>query len=56
LIRRRATSVSGEVALDDGTTREIDERTMLAPLERALRSLSWSTIAFATALALTRLT
>ena len=56
LIRRRATSISGEVALDDGTTREINERTMLAPLERALRALSWSTIAFATALALTRLT
>ena len=56
LIRRRATSVTGELTLDDGTTHEIDERAMLAPLERALRALSWSTVAFATALALTRLT
>jgi hypothetical protein len=56
LVRRRVTSVEGSVTLDDGTTRTIDEHALLAPLERALRSLSWSTAAFATALAIARLT
>ena len=55
-IRRRATSVTGAITFDDGTVEAIDERVMLVPLERALQSLSWSTVAFATALALARLT
>ncbi len=56
LIRRRATSVEGSLTLDDGTVRVIDEHALLAPLERALRSLSWSVVAFAAALAIARLT
>jgi len=56
LVRRRATSVDGAITLDDGTVRAIDARMLLAPLERALRSLSWSSVAFATALAVARLT
>lgn len=56
LVRRRAAHVEGSVTLDDGTTRAITDRSLLAPLERALRSLSWSIVAFATALAIARLT
>ncbi len=56
LVRRRARSVEGTITLDDGTVRQLDEHVLLAPLERALRSLSWSAIAFAAALAVARLT
>jgi hypothetical protein len=56
LVRRRATDVKGALTLDDGTIRAIDVPALLAPLERALRSLSWSTVAFATAFAIARLT
>jgi hypothetical protein len=56
LLRRRAANVEGALTLDDGTIRAIDEKTLLAPLERALRSMSWSVVAFATALAIARLT
>jgi hypothetical protein len=56
LVRRRAAHVEGSVTLDDGTTRAITDRSLLAPLERALGSLSWSIVAFATALAIARLT
>lgn len=55
LVRRRATSVEGTLTLDDGTIQPIDEHTLLAPLERALRSLSWSVVAFAIAFAIARL-
>lgn len=56
LVRRRATRVEGSITLDDGTIRSITQPALLVPLERALRSLSWSTVAFATALAVARLT
>ena len=56
LVRRRTTTVEGSLTLDDGTIRTIDAHALLAPLERALRALSWSTVAFATALAIARLT
>jgi hypothetical protein len=55
-IRRRTTRVEGTLTLDDGTTRAIDEQMLLAPLERALRSLSWACVALALALAIARLT
>jgi hypothetical protein len=55
-VRRRTTRVEGTLTLDDGTTRPIDEQMLLAPLERALRSLSWACVALALALALARLT
>jgi hypothetical protein len=55
-IRRHVTDVDGALDLDDGTLRPLDEGTLLAPLERALRSLSWATVALATALATARLT
>jgi hypothetical protein len=56
LIRRHVTHVDGAVGLDDGTVRQLDEATLLAPLEGALRWLSWSTVAFALALAIARVT
>jgi hypothetical protein len=56
LIRRHVTGVHGTLDLDDGTLRQLDEGTLLAPLERALRCLSWATVALATALVTSRLT
>ncbi len=56
LIRRHVTHVDGALTLDDGTLRQLDEDTLLAPLERALRWLSWATVALALALVIARLT
>ncbi|HEY4398061.1 MAG TPA: hypothetical protein VGO28_10345 [Acidimicrobiia bacterium] len=56
LIRRHVTGVNGALSLDDGTLRQLDEDTLLAPLERALRWLSWSVVALALALVVARLT
>ena len=56
LIRRHVTRVEGSVHLDDGTLRQLDSANLLAPLEGALRWLSWSTVALALALAIARLT
>jgi hypothetical protein len=56
LIRRHVTRVDGALTLDDGTLRQLDEAALLAPLERALRWLSWATVALAIALATARLT
>jgi hypothetical protein len=55
-IRRRVHRVDGSFTLEDGTVQPLDAETLLVPLERALRALSWATIALATALALVRLT
>ena len=53
-LRRRAASVSGRVTMHDGSVQELDERVLLQPLERALRSLSWAMVALAVALAAAR--
>jgi hypothetical protein len=55
LVRRRATRVEGHLTLRDGQVVPIDERTLLAPLEAALRALSWAVVLLAAALAVTRL-
>ncbi|MGH9034920.1 MAG: hypothetical protein ACRD0O_04085 [Acidimicrobiia bacterium] len=55
LLRRRVTAVEGSMTMEDGTVRRIDDRTMLAPIEQALRALSWSMVALAAALAAARL-
>jgi hypothetical protein len=55
-IRRHVTHVDGAITLDDGTIRQLDEGTLLAPLERALHWCSWATVALAIALATARLT
>lgn len=56
LIRRRVQKVEGALAMADGSTRPLDEPTLLGPLERALRSLSWGMVALAVALAVARFT
>ena len=56
MVRRRSRRVEGTIVLDDGSVEPITELSLLAPLERALRSLSWAMVAFAAALAVTRLT
>jgi hypothetical protein len=55
LIRRRVTSVEGHLTLQASDLVPIDGRTLLAPLERALRALSWAVVLLATALAVARL-
>ncbi len=56
LIRRRSTAVGGHITLASGEVLPIDQRTLLAPLERALHAMSWAIVLLATALAVARLT
>jgi hypothetical protein len=53
-LRRRAASVGGRVTMHDGSVLDLDERVLLQPLERALRSLSWAMVALALGLAAAR--
>ena len=46
----------GTLTTADGAESEIDERFVLAPLERALRAMSVAVVMTATAFALARLT
>lgn len=55
-LRRSVTAVHGSLTLADGGETAIDERLLLAPLERALRAMSWAIVVLATGLALARLT
>jgi hypothetical protein len=55
-IRRRTTSIEGRQVLADGSVVLISERSMLAPLERALRSLCWASVTLALALLYLRFT
>lgn len=54
-LRRAATAVEGTMVLSDGTATVIDRPALLAPLERALRTMSWAVAALATALAIARM-
>jgi hypothetical protein len=56
MLRRRTLEVTGTLTTTEGTARGIDRPALLAPLERALNALSASTVLFATALAISRLT
>jgi hypothetical protein len=56
LLRRSARTVEGSLTLADGSVLPLDERALLAPLETALRAMSWGMVALATALAVARLT
>jgi hypothetical protein len=49
-LRRRVSRVDGAAVMHDGTVRRLDQGALLAPLERALRALSWSMVALALAL------
>jgi hypothetical protein len=55
LLRRQVESVHGSMALTDGSTRSLDETELRAPLEQALRAMSWGLIALAASLAVARL-
>jgi hypothetical protein len=55
LLRRKTGSASGQVVLADGTVIELDKARLLAPLEHALRALSWGMVLLAAALAVARL-
>jgi hypothetical protein len=46
-LRRRTAAVTGVVIAADGTETPLDRQVLLAPLERALRALSWSVPALA---------
>jgi hypothetical protein len=52
MLRRRATEVSGSITLTDGDVSRVDRAILLAPLERALRAMSWGIVLLAVALAL----
>jgi hypothetical protein len=51
LLRRRSRSVTGIVALSDGSDVELDQATLLRPLEQALRAFSWGVVALAVGMA-----
>jgi hypothetical protein len=50
LVRRSAAAVRGEIELADGTRSQIDATSLMAPAERALRLLTFATIALAATL------
>lgn len=53
-LRRRVTTVAGEQTHADGTRLAISRSSLLAPLERSLMALSWSTCALGVALVVAR--
>ncbi len=53
-LRRRTVSVTGERTRPDGSRSDLTRERLLAPLERALVALSWSTCALGVALVLSR--
>jgi hypothetical protein len=55
LLRRRSRSVEGTVTLSDGSTVELNEATLLRPLEQALRAFSWGVVALAIGLVAAKL-
>jgi hypothetical protein len=54
-LRRRVSAVDGSLTLKDGTVEALDHSVLLKPLEAALKSLSWTIVALALALAAARL-
>jgi hypothetical protein len=55
MLRRRTAAVTGSITLTSGEVISFDAATLLEPLERALRSLSWGVVLLAAALASARL-
>jgi hypothetical protein len=47
VLRRRSRAVTGSVTLSDGSVVQLDEATLLRPLEQALRAFSWGVVALA---------
>ncbi len=56
MLRRSVRGVEGTLTLADGSVRHLDDRFILAPLERALRAMSWGLVTLAAGLAVARLT
>jgi hypothetical protein len=54
-LRRRTTSVSGEQRLEDGASIPLSAERLAAPLDGALRVLSWAVVALAAGLVILRL-
>jgi hypothetical protein len=54
-LRRKTSEVRGTIIGNDGAIADVDRRLLLAPLEGALRSLSWAAVTLAATLALARL-
>jgi hypothetical protein len=55
IIRRRTRELTGVATFSDGTKHTLDRATLLAPLERALRAMSWAVPLLAAAVVLARL-
>ena len=55
MLRRKTGSVTGQVVLADGEVLDLDRARLLAPLEQALRAMSWAMVLLAAALAVARL-
>jgi hypothetical protein len=55
MVRRRVRIVEGSMTLADGSVQPVDERTLLAPLEGALRAMAWAVVLLAAAIAVARL-
>jgi hypothetical protein len=55
-LRRRTSGVEGTITLADGQAMALDRARLLAPLEQALRAMSWAIVLLAAALAVARLT
>ncbi|HXC76135.1 MAG TPA: hypothetical protein VNU19_03700 [Candidatus Acidoferrum sp.] len=51
LLRRRSRSVTGSVTMRDGSAVELDQATLLRPLEQALQAFSWGVVALAIGMA-----
>ncbi len=54
-LRRRSVRVEGRVTLAGGQVTALDQRALLAPLEGALRAMSWGLVLLAASLAVARL-
>ena len=54
-LRRRSVRVEGSMTLADGQVTALDQRALLAPLEAALRAMSWGLVLLAASLAVARL-
>ncbi|HVC78695.1 MAG TPA: hypothetical protein VND96_19475 [Candidatus Micrarchaeaceae archaeon] len=51
LLRRRSRSVTGTVTMRDGSAVELDQATLLRPLEQALQAFSWGVVTLAIGMA-----
>jgi hypothetical protein len=54
-LRRRSVQVEGSMTLADGQVTALDQQALLAPLEGALRAMSWGLVLLAASLAVARL-